>query len=176
MPGTQAKPGRRTPECQRKEPVRSSSTQALLGLTHTLKCAGTHSCSWPSLPRVGLDRIPSAECQIRQGREHLSAREYVLRTGLCEDLLGSGNVQQVTNTVAIGFKSRGIGLGGGVKQCVSGIALAKGGIQVRIGRPDLVFDLIARSADLCFGSPDLGFRLRQPAFSRSSVKHGPAQA
>ena len=127
---------------------------AAMPLSHNLESRlEPHACSWPSLPRVGLDRIPGAESQIRQRAEHLSARQYVRRAGLGENLLGRSDIQQVTNAVVVGFKSSGIGLGGGVQQRRSGLALAKGRVQIRIRGPNLVFDPIARSADLRLWAP-----------------------
>ena len=102
--------------------------------------------SWPGAPGVGLDRIAVAKRQIGKSVEDLRAGKHVGGASLCECSLSRSHIQQVTKPVVVRFKGSIVGLAGGFQEGGGGLALPKSSVQIGVGAPDLVRNLVASNA------------------------------
>src|SRR6266403_214902 len=145
------------------------------GAAEVLRSGNLEGGSWSGFHGVRLNGVPRSESQSGQSRKDLRAGEDVGRASLRKSSLCCGHVQQITKPVVIGFKGGIVGTASGLEQCSRSLALAKGSMQIGVCPPNFVRDLIARNMDLSLRLMDVSFRLREPIFSRPSIKHSPVQ-
>src|SRR6266849_6836872 len=167
--------GKKNPKCPAKEPASNPPVTMERVRTQGSPIGYFHLSSWLRSRRVGLNGIAGSESQICQRGEHLRARQYIGGASLREGTLRGSYIQQGADTVVVRFQSRGVGLAGGFQERNGCLALAKGGVQIGVSRPNLVGDSIVRNVDLCFCRVNVSQRLRQLVFSRAPIEYGPPE-